>query len=694
MGEKVANYQSFPANWWNFIVIQELPDSWMENLCLHLKTQSKSTLRSVECLQKIESFKPLIQAWAKDLPLRRPPLAIDQLKKSLDETLAKASLPLGLDLVSFLQEDPLGSYDDLLKITQETRPFHLERQNNYLVLKNQNITVIPLQMAYPPYQISSTKNLLSDLCKNPLPCDQLAFLGPHFASLKNQEQVLKDLEKVSIFGVLSLLAFAVFLIVSRRGKALMLTLPVLLSVSVATGITVLLFGKVHGLVLSFGSALTGLAFDYGFHGFMKTRSHHFWKSNLMGFVTTAVVFVVLAFSQIPLMQQLMVFSLVGLTLAYTLLFLLYKSTTDTWRIEPLAIGPKYWKGSLFLLIFLIGTSLYGALTMAPSFEMSQYDFQNKNEKYLTRILFSKLQMVPPLYDIHSLNEGRWPTLKEEFDFAQKANVRLINALRFQPEPSLQLTNLKAWKTMACSDSFLRFTSSLPASYTTFFSSFLEYFSCASLQKRLEQPVSAPTNTPAYLEPFTQPGKTLSLWFPQNQKESQMIQRRFPQAQSFKDLIESFPKTLTNELKWMIPLSFFLVVFIMYFYLKRWKWVFLALTPFVCGMGVYVIVLKLGHLSFSFVSLLGVIMVFGLSIDYGIFAVDQIRWNTTKSSSMDKALWSALFLAGVTSLLGFIPLVLAHHPVLLHLGLALTLGVGGTLLGVFLIVPELERLISR
>lgn len=96
-----------------------------------------------------------------------------------------------------------------------------------------------------------------------------------------------------------------------------------------------------------------------------------------------------------------------------------------------------------------------------------------------------------------------------------------------------------------------------------------------------------------------------------------------------------------------------------------------------------------------ISILGLLMVFGFSIDYGVFATDLYVKNSEALQKMDlphleQSVFSTLSLAAFTNLVGFFPLVFAQHTVLHQLGYALFFGTLGTYFGTIWGVPAILK----
>jgi predicted exporter len=87
-------------------------------------------------------------------------------------------------------------------------------------------------------------------------------------------------------------------------------------------------------------------------------------------------------------------------------------------------------------------------------------------------------------------------------------------------------------------------------------------------------------------------------------------------------------------------------------------------------------------GFGFVSLVGLLMVFGTATDYGVFCANYYL----NSQLTRRGIWTALLFSGVVTIVGFLPLLFTRHIVLRQLGEPLCLGTVGTLIGTFLVQP--------
>ncbi len=141
-----------------------------------------------------------------------------------------------------------------------------------------------------------------------------------------------DITRVSIGSIAGLVLL--FLLLFRSLRPALMCLPVLGAGFLAgTSACLLAFGQVHGLTLAFGSSLLGVAIDYSLH----FHAHHalapdpagprrtlmrIWPSTLLGAATTVVGFVALLAATFPGLRELALFAAVGISMAVVFSYLL------------------------------------------------------------------------------------------------------------------------------------------------------------------------------------------------------------------------------------------------------------------------------------------------------------------------------------------------------------------------------------
>ena len=144
--------------------------------------------------------------------------------------------------------------------------------------------------------------------------------GPGVFAVDSRESIRADVTRLSTLG--SGLILLLMVVVFRSLPAVALTLvPMFTAVAAGAATVVLAFGNLHGLTLGFGATLIGEAVDYALYHLIRAGSPHpvpagaFWATIRLGAATSAIGFLSLLFSGFPGLAQMAVFSVSGLLAA-------------------------------------------------------------------------------------------------------------------------------------------------------------------------------------------------------------------------------------------------------------------------------------------------------------------------------------------------------------------------------------------
>lgn len=677
---KITAYQSFPIFWWDFIVLSATSDpvDWgdIEKFCADVKSFATDFSYRVECGQSLQEVKPLLQDWAKDYPLKHPRPSQEEILTKMDSALAKASLPSGdSGLTDLLRSDPLDSWRELLQLAEKKLKMNLNRTHGFFFDAENRRVVIPVQMKFSPSETHQSRVFFEKVTQAGQKVGQIYWIGPHNSNLQNETQIGIDTHRVTWVGIAVLVGFSAVLFLLKRGKLFFLIPVVLLAIGVATAATILIFGSIHGLTLSFGTGIIGLALDYGLQGALNSKSKYTWKSNLFGLLTTLVGLVVLSLSSVPLLRQMMFFSILGLICGFAAFYLALTRFPKIFIVEPLDISPRPKKFKMASVVFLVLVSIYGLAVLRPNLDMKQFDFQDEGSRKVMMWLFKTLSLRPPLFQVRNSDQAFEGALAEK-EWASLSGVTVENVAQYFPPISVQQENLQAWKKAGCD---LKGFSEVQQK---FFAPFIENQLCPKTEPF--SPSGDPSKIPNYVKHLTDSQQWVTLWVPKTDAEEKLVREAYPEATSMKDVISIFPETLSRELKWMVPTSFLLATLLLLVYYRNLKLALLALVPFFSGLGLFTLGTVLFQFQVSFISLIAAIMVFGFSFDYGIFATDVVRRSGRHSV---EGVWTGLGFAALATLGGFAPLLFCKHPVLAHLGQGLFFGAVGTYLGAIWGIPS-------
>jgi predicted exporter len=678
-----APYRDYPLFWWNFLVVEGRMDSQsLSALCEDVAESFPIEIQKIPCHFDLKSLRSLAADWIADTPRRIPAPGSNALHQKFSEALGKASLPMGRDILELLRLDPLSTLEDLKQRMQSRMRMGLSLKQGLLFDEKSGRVLIPLQFANSPAQTKSTAEVVSklpNLCARHQGCEQLTLFGPHASTLENEKRILDDVWAISIVGAIGLMILLGFIISTGRWPLIKLVPWLFLSIGITTVITVWVFGKIHGITLGFGPGIVGLSMDYGIHSaFLDPLSKKTWRANLAGLFTTVVVMIILGFSSIPLMRQMMFYATLGLCVNYVLFFIVMRKWPAHFATTHFAVD--FWNSGLskkiwtaVALILLVTSVLIFLKPVELSVQHLNYESQKTVE--IRKWFFAVSGTGSPVV---ALEDPIDPLTSSEHKLRwSRENAQTFDGISgLLPTEAEQTANLKTWRKLFCEQPFR-----LTAKEKIFFEPFLKNLECSELQLR-----SLKSSVPSYLKDMEHKGQFIGMFFPRNDEDRNQLREKFPKASTPREIFESFPRILYGELLWMLPLAFLAAWAFLWNHYRHIGWSLLATVPFFTGVGLY----ALAAPQLSFVSLIGLVMVFGCSLDYGIFILDFILFRSQDPPGVR----SALGLCAAATISGFAPLIFAKHPVLNDLGQPLFWGTLGTLIGSLWGIPAVHSLWRR
>ena len=709
----------FPVLWWSFLEI-DLPQSaaqsaaqsatqsatqstddstnWTElqQDCVEFSKASRGLIARIFCgtsedlMNGKGSTGDLVEAWAHDYPLRHVRPVEPELRAQMNDVLAKASLPIG-PLVGLLRKDPFNSIFELTGLLENQMKLAFKQKGGVFFDPKTHRALIPVQFAFPPNETAKMAALtenLSKFCPGGRICFDPIFIGAHAATLENESQVKQDMHHVSLVSAILLVVLGGFILFTRRWRLIFIFPPILAAIFVSVLATIGVFGQIHGLTLAFGPGIVGLAMDYGLHIAFSNQPERIWKANLFGLLTTVVVLIVMIKSEIPLLQQLMFFSSFGLVLGFSVIYFIFRKFPKAFSVKPYPISVPRSPIFSILILGLVVASIVGIFNTELNLDMRQMGFESPKRAEVSRWFYESSGTQAPLLQVNSplAHESPLVAAHAQRDWAIENGIHLNNVAGFLPKPDIQVANAVSWHKDLCVGS--QWYESLPQLMREFFAPFFQGLKC---ELRHAEALEKVETAPAYVRDFGSQDRWLTLWLPNEVSETDKIKAKYPDVISFLDIAMLFPKIFASELSWMMPLSLGLAFLILIFYYRRLSLGLLAVTPFFSGLGLYLIMTFIFSWTTSFISVIGLIMVFGFSLDYGIFATDLMRRQKLRP---DEGVWTALSVAGLVNMAGFLPLMVCSHPVLSSLGRTLFFGTIGTYLGSVWGIPGLYKLLNQ
>ncbi len=216
--------------------------------------------------------------------------------------------------------------------------------------KDYDLTTKQINLLYKQLSTQNTENLQIYISGIPL----------HTAIM-----VQKSQSQISMLSFMAAMMAILFSYLLFRKMFTLLTVIISLSVGFLCGAIALFlcFDAPHILTFVFGTTLIGLGIDYSFHfltgATLKDRKQ-VHKNMFHSFLTTLVCFLPLMFSGVSLLQQISVFTITGLTIIYTGLFLFGPQKMD-FKIKPIKTNLKLSKKTKNVILALIGIIIVATL---------------------------------------------------------------------------------------------------------------------------------------------------------------------------------------------------------------------------------------------------------------------------------------------------------------------------------------------
>ena len=255
--------------------------------------------------------------------------SIEGFSQSLQQRLqglSSASAPMEK---KYLRNDPTGEVISLLtewqgKISKHKRPeerhgvwFSQDHQRSLILVE------IAKDISKMKNQIEAVTEIRNIFEQIKSPSIQVVMAGPAVFAVESGEDIKEDVRYLTLVAVVLVVLF--LLAVYRSIKMVFLVVcPLAVGVIAATATILMLYGQIHGITLAFGITLAGVAVDYPIHlmtglgtnlGQNEQRISKIWKTLSIGVFSTIIAYAAFLLSGFGGLQQLGLFTIVGLTVA-------------------------------------------------------------------------------------------------------------------------------------------------------------------------------------------------------------------------------------------------------------------------------------------------------------------------------------------------------------------------------------------
>ncbi len=631
--------------------------------------------------------------------------------------------PSGLVMKPVIEQDPLGFQKEALAKLRDlatSMEHNVEIRNGHLISRDGCHALVIIETDISITEGVGAKELIryieDALLKLPTTVSAVLIAG-HIHSLSNERVIKRDV--FVTITVASIGFLALFLFLFKDIKAILLFMVPIVSVLISILICSWILGEFSYIIMGMGALISGIAIDYCIHVYVAMRSGQtrqvamgeITMPIMIGALTTVGVYSVLLLSRIPGYRELALFTVISilLSLGFATLLLPHFLTNHPEKIVEYKLKFRWTPNIPDKYVILIWSiSLGSCLLLLPFIhfrtDVRQYDGSEESifqaEEKFDQDWGVKDRPAMIVVEAPGFNEA----LERNYQIQQQVDLLLDNesynsiSRVWLPE-RVRHENLVRWHRFWEEGRYKKLK---------------DYFQTYSTQYGFEEDAFDPFFKMLYLEPEevkafeelsvlklikprfafeTNQGCQIVNFFEDSEKLVEKVSREsknWPDAfvvsaNQFKQLLSKAILSETTFLSLVIVIAIPLLTFI---FLKNVYCVLIALVPAVSSVLVTLGMFTLFKITLNAASIFALLVVGGLSIDYGIFMVYQCYKQLKSDTRM------AVTLSALTTLFGAGTLVVTKHPVLFYYGITMVLGILSGYFSAVFVVPSLYRLIKQ
>ncbi len=631
--------------------------------------------------------------------------------------------PEGMFMAQSIRTDPLAINQMILAQMSKlstSMGYDVTMENGHFISRDGRHTMLLLETTVPLTDADGARMLLAYLNQKlaTLPAGITASLiCGHTHVVSNEDTIKRDL------GVVLTLASLAFVILYvgffRDTRALLIFIIPALAALVALAITALFFPRLSYFVIAFGPVIAGIADDYGIavyvairHGSNRAESvKHVLAPVTAGAVTTTGIFFAFFFSRIPGYYQLAWFCILSilLTLALALwilpLFLRPGLTPEEHDATPSFIPPKrpklYLAGFAVLFVLAVAcatrvrfdndvTRLDGA---APSILKAEEEFKTvwgtgEKKEAILAVMGDSYENVREKTDaayeeaIAAVGPSQFVSLSSVWPSGKTRAARASAWTNFwKAGREEHLRKLLAIQGKACGFATNAFDPFFANLYdgTVLTDEPVSNRVLISLKDRFVQTPNGRYQTLSYFPDNPEMVASLSRVLG-NRSDASIISRT--------ELGNILSTAFTGEVVRTSLLAGLMILLTAWLFIHNLPLTLVALSPaFAAVIGLLAIMGVMGR-PLNVANLISGIVVFGLSIDFGMHILHSCRHPQGVHARM------AVTFAAMTTVMGAAVLLFARHPALYSIGLTLSIGVTLGYFAAMWMVPALYEVVGR
>lgn len=633
----------------------------------------------------------------------------DGAEEFCQEALAKAFSPFSMMPMENLETDPfmlgekgLENYFSAAQSSGTAMTFKdgvlaSRFENRWYVMVRGNLTKEGSALA-------SKKNGISEIYNVCLPMEKegirFVFTGTPFHSHKSSNAATKEITLISTVSIAAVVIM-LLLVFSSPVPILFSLGSIFVSILTAFIMTISVFHKLHVLTLIFGTSLIGSCIDYSLHYFinwkgnrnLKSGSHirSFLLSGLtLSLVSTGICFAILLFAPFNLLKQMAVFSLTGIISSFLSVICIYPlipmpdHESRNVHGKRLVKVPHWYNRKLIGRIAVSAMFVFSIASIARGWNFCGI----KNDlsglyKMEGRVLDDQIEAIKVLkYSPRGWFVLRADTENELLAMEEKYTKKI---LEIQPDTGLMCTSSfvpsieKQKKSLEACSALMEFAHA-QYEYLGFENSDPEKLS-AELNRAKENFITV-ESIPEFIR-----NSISSAWL--GKIDGKFYSVIMPSRVDDEDVFRSIAKDDSNiffvgkmtdisrDLDYLtkMVLKFFSVAYILIFVVLKffysWKQTFKIISIPLLIILMVAAVFAIAKIHLEFFSITGIILVFGLGLDYVIYMVEaERRGDTSEYANLEPF---AILLSFITTSVSFGALALSSFKPVHLMGLAIFIG---------------------
>lgn len=541
-------------------------------------------------------------------------------------------------------------------------------------------------------RLASKKNAVPLIYEKCLPLEKdgvsFVFYGTPFHSYKSSSSAYREISVISIVSLLTVTLLLYFVFRSTLPIALSV-LSIILSIGISFMATHLIFGKIYMIALVFGTSLIGSSIDYSLHYFINWKAalqmenstqirRHISKGLVLSLVSTEICFILLMFAPFDLLKQMAVFCFTGILssfLTVTGFFTRFSLPPVQKRHIPFLEKHNLsfsLSGKKPLAVSLILIALSAAILIPNSKKLSvQNDISNlyKMEGRIKEdtILATNILDYNPTSWLVIEGKTAEEVLQKEEELAPLIPDSFSSTSKFIPSSKKQLESIQTAKNL------------VPAAEEIFGFLGLDETAAENFKGQIENAgnniLTVQDSLPQEISSLTAPlwigkvdGNYYSIILPSKISDENFYRNLADSTENVyfenkvKDVSAGLDK-LTVQILIMFAISFLIIAVVLKFFYS-WKETLKILSIPLISLLAILCTFVLAGLKIEFFCITGVILVFGLGLDYVIYRMEN------KENKLEAF---AILLSFVTTSISFGALALSSFVPVHVMGLSIFTG---------------------